>query len=102
MADKKTIVSTQKTVTAAGTAEALVSDPTWVRKIYMKALAGNAGVIYLGDSTVSSSNGYEVAAGVEIDLTSLLEEAEDNFRLDEIYIDAANNGDGVSFIYFQD
>lgn len=35
--------------------------------VKFKALPGNAAVVYVGASTVTSSNGYPIAAGVETD-----------------------------------
>jgi hypothetical protein len=101
MAKKRTLVALVKTVTLAGTAEALVATETWVRKLSIKALAANAGVVYVGTSTVSSADGYQLAAGVELPLTDLLPDEGSNFKLDEIYIDSDNNGDGVCFLYWE-
>lgn len=84
-----TIYNGKKTVTTAGTAEAL-ADSTPVKSVVIKALYSNTGKVYVGDSSVSSSNGFELEAGdaiaIEID------------NLNKIYIDADNSGEGVSYI----
>jgi hypothetical protein len=86
-------ISGQKSVTAAGTAEALgttqINGPLMV-----KALAGNAGAVYLGnDGTpdVASTNGLELAAG-EVAVFEWVG------NLGSLYLDAANNGDGVAWL----
>lgn len=54
--------------------------------------AGNAGNIYVGGSNVSSANGFVLAAGEETPPLNV-----DN--LTDVYIDADNNGEGISYIY---
>jgi hypothetical protein len=88
-----------KAVAVAGTAEPLVASTKYVWKVKIKALAANAGVVYLGDSSVSSADGYELAAGEEIDILELTKRPEEIFDLAEVYVDAANNGDAVAVIY---
>ena len=99
MAVKRGLASFQKAVAAAGTAEALKASSLLVKKAKLKALGTNTDLIYLGDSSVSSTVGYALAAGDEIDLHELYHA--DGFALDlaEIYIDAAVNGEGVSVLY---
>jgi hypothetical protein len=77
-------------VTTAGTAVP-VSVPQQIESgIHIKANTGNGGDIFVGGPGVNSGNGFILAAGeamfIEID------------GLSKIYIDAAQNGDGVSFI----
>lgn len=79
----------QKTVAAAGTAEA-ISGSVAVNGVIVQALAGNAGNVFVGDSSVDSTNGFELQPG---QATSV---AIDN--LNKVYVDAANNDDGVCFI----
>lgn len=78
----------QKTVTTSGTAEAISSGQ--FRSIVIKALASNSGNIYVGDSSVDSSNGFILAANETLSM--------DFEDLALIYIDADNNGEGVCFI----
>lgn len=87
----ETIVHGQKAVTAAGTAEALAAEETPLTSgVRIKAHSDNTGVIYVGDSSVDSTNGFILAAGEE-----LFVEIDD---LATCFIDAGTNGDGVSFI----
>jgi hypothetical protein len=85
-----TVGSGQKTVTSAGTAEAIASS-TAIESVTIKALADNTGNIYVGDSGVDSTNGFVLAAGETVSL--------DIDNLADVYIDAGTNDDGVSFIY---
>lgn len=82
--------SGQKTVTTAGTAEALASTQALASGVFVKALAANTGDIYVGNSDVAAANGFVLAAGdlvfIEID------------DLATVFIDAAENGEGVSYL----
>jgi outer membrane protein assembly factor BamB len=84
--------SGQKTITAAGTAEALgtaiIDGP-----LVVKALEGNAGQVYLGNDgagDVSSTTGLVLVAGeiVAFEFVS---------SLSNLMLDAANNNDGVAW-----
>lgn len=79
----------QKTVTTAGTRVAIGTGTA--RLIRVRALAGNAGVVYVGDVTVSSTVGYELSAG-----ESCLFEPPD-YEIASVYADSAENGDKVCF-----
>jgi len=80
----------QTTVATAGTAVALASSQALTSGVNVKALAGNTGIVYVGTSGVSSSNGYELSAQESVYLEV------DN--LADIEIDAATNGEGVCYI----
>jgi hypothetical protein len=60
------------------------------RSVTIRALATNAGDIYFGNELVDSGRGFPLAAGDCLDL------AIDNLR--RLYIDAANNGDGIAYL----
>jgi hypothetical protein len=60
------------------------------RSATIRALSANAGAIYLGNELVDSGRGFPLAAGDCFDL------AIDNLR--RLYIDAANNGDGIAYL----
>lgn len=90
----------QKTVTAAGTAEALSAAPLQVRSFMIKALGANTGLIYAGDSTVSSSDGYELTSGDSIGSEGPpFAGGTKDYDLNDIYIDSAVNGEGVCVVY---
>jgi len=78
-----------KTVGVAGTAEVLASE-TVEHGVTIKAMPSNTGDIYVGDSAVSSSNGYPLSAGEEIHLKLR--------DLSKIYLDTATGGEGVKYI----
>jgi hypothetical protein len=65
----------------------------WVR---FKALAGNSGLTYVGVSDVSASLGYELSAGNTVDLN--FGEFGGSVPVSVFYVDAATNGDKVSWI----
>lgn len=62
----------KKTVTAAGTAEALAGS-TAIKSVTIKALSTNTGNVYVGDSGVDSTNGFQLAKGdtVSLDIDDL-------------------------------
>ena len=83
------VSNAQVTVAAAGTAVQVDSDNS-IRKYMLRALPGNTGVVYIGDLSVSASNGFP------------LDKADGPIgyrgRLSELYVDAATNGDGLAWI----
>ena len=87
------VISGQKTVAAAGTAEALGSALVH-GPIMVKALLANGGNVFVGNDgagDVTSGNGFELAAGdvVIFDHVS---------SLSAVIVDSAVNGEGVSWI----
>lgn len=85
------IVSGQQTVTTAGTRVALSSSATALYAgVMVRADVANSGVVYLGGSTVSSSNGYKLAAGDAVFVAIS--------DLSALSIDASANSQSVSFI----
>jgi hypothetical protein len=90
-----------KTVTTAGTRVQLSSTPTIVYGLSIQAKAANSGNIYVGDSTVSSSNGHILDAGVELELVPpQIRGIDGEMLLSDVYLDADTNGDGVIFSYW--
>jgi hypothetical protein len=78
------------TVTTAGTRVPLGSS-TPTASVTVKALAANSGTIYVGNSSVSASNGFQLAAGDSVSM--------DISNLATINIDSSVNGEGVTYIY---
>lgn len=77
------------TVSSAGTAEQLPSNSVPKgAQVAIKAL-DNQGTVYVGGSTVDSSNGFPLSSGntltYSVSDTSL------------VYVDADNSGDGIAF-----
>ena len=85
-----TILHGQTTVTTAGTEVPLIGSTTVAKWVIVKALATNTGNIFVGANPVTSSTGYVLAPGEAAPLT--------HDDLNEIYIDSAVNGEGVSYI----
>ena len=88
--------SGQKTVAAAGTAEAM-GTALIHGALMVKALVGNAGSVYLGNDgagDVTSSNGLELAAGDVAILDTVS-------SLSALILDADINGEGVSWMMLE-
>lgn len=89
------------TVAAAGTRVALSATPLETENILIQAKRSNAGNIFIGDSTVDATNGVSIGPGEYLSFSADTEEDDTSYSvvdLAEIYIDAANNGDGVVLI----
>lgn len=85
-------ISGQITVTTAGT-EVQGSNVTLTNGVFIKALAGNAGVVYVGNDgagAVTSSNGFQLSAG-----DMILIQVE---NLNELWFDSATSGDKFCWI----
>ena len=80
----------KKTVTAAGTDETLASTQAILSGVTIKAEASNTGIMYVGTENVSSSDGFELAAGEQL----FLEVA----NLTTVWLDCSVSGDGVTYI----
>jgi hypothetical protein len=86
-------ISGQKTVTTAGTAEALGSQVI-NGPLLVKALDTNAGIVAIGNdgaNDVTVSNGLRLAAGNSVTFDFVGD-------LASIYVDAASDGEGVAWI----
>lgn len=85
----------RKTVTTAGTAEALESNDHIVAYVVITAETNNTGVITVGDSSVvaavATRTGMPLSAGDSLTLH--------NIDLNNIFIDTTVNGDGVTYLY---
>ena len=86
------LLSGQKLVTTAGTAEALVAGTKRVKRLQVIALSTNTKPVYVGGSDVSSTTNGGLAASGSISL-----EAEGWMDLADIYVDADTAGEGVDF-----
>jgi predicted amino acid racemase len=83
------------TVSTSGTEQQLSNTANRVLWLKAKALAANSGIAYLGVSDVSTTNGYELSAGNELEIN--FREIGGSVAFSSIYIDAASNGDKVSW-----
>lgn len=78
-------------VTTAGTRVQLTATSTPILSVVIKAKTANTGTIYVGNSAVSSSNGFVLLAGDTVSI-----EIDD---LSKIYLDASVNGEGITYLY---
>lgn len=89
-------VCNHKAVTAAGTAETLVSSSQRIpigAVVCVKAKAGNTGSVRLGETAAKAQDsdaGFPLAQGEMIHL--MVNDVQD------IYLDADNSGDGVNWV----
>lgn len=90
-----------KTVTTAATRVAIASSETPFKIAIIQAVAANGGIIYIGDSAVSSTV-YGIALSPGGLTTIGLGSSDNNARYDfsTIYLDTSNSGDKVSILYF--
>jgi len=91
-----------RTVATAGTRLALTTAPVWARSLRLSAPAGNAGVVYIGDVTVAAANGISIAAGSVVSFSELFGGDMTAINLASVYVDAATNGDKITFAYLED
>ena len=85
-------ISSEKTVTAAGTSEALSSTSQRVKSLSVIAKADNTGQVYIGGSDVASTTNGGLAPG-----DSLIIPAVNWLDLNDVYIDVDVSGDGIDF-----
>ena len=87
-------------VAVAGTAEALVGSDTLATSVVIQAQKDNTGDMYIGDSTVDSTNGIELQPGQSLTVEGeWIGGTQESFNLADIWVDAATSGDEVRIIY---
>ena len=93
MANSETpvLISGEKTVTAAGTAEA-ITGANRVKAITIIAKTGNTGQVYVGGSDVASTTNQGLDAGETLSIETV-----GWMDLAGIYVDVDTNGEGVDF-----
>lgn len=89
-----TVRNAFKNVAVAGTAEALVSSSTPCVSALIQAKPGNAGNVFVGGASVpnTSNGGIVLIPGNAINISCN--------NLAQVYVNAANNGDGVTIVYW--
>lgn len=89
-----TVAHGQQSVPTAGTSEALNGGTQEVvpngAALAVRADTGNTGDVYVGDASVTTSNGFVLGPGESLSLAVS--------DVADVSIDADNNGDGVSWI----
>jgi hypothetical protein len=81
------------TVSTAGSEQQISNTSNRVLYLKAKALAANSGIVYIGVSDITATNGYELSAGNEIELN--FADVGGSILLSTVYVDAATNGDKV-------
>lgn len=84
-----TIFNGKTTVATAGSRGTLAASQA-VKSVTIKALSTNTGFIYVGNSSVTSANGFQLLAGESISM--------DVANLNTVNIDSSVNGEGVTYI----
>lgn len=89
------------TVTTAGTRVQISSQVRAVSSILIQGDESNKGNIYLGDDTVTASNGQAIGPGkgAEISGDQRPSGTEELF-INELYLDASKDGDKARISYF--
>jgi hypothetical protein len=83
------LLSGEKTVTAAGTAEALGTG--FFRSVTITAKVGNTNNVYIGGIDVASTTNDGLASGDTLTMSTMAH----TLDLARIFIDADTNGEGV-------
>lgn len=94
-----------KTVTAAGTRERLTATSTPVAWVMFSPIPTNTNPLFVGDSNVSSTRGTVVpkysATAQNAVMFPPCGGVPNCYNLNQIYIDATTNGEGVMVTYFK-
>lgn len=93
-------VSIAKAVTTAGTRVPLSATSLMVTRFTVQALFGNTGRIYVGGSTVASTNGISLDAKQMLAVDPQKKGPSEKTDLANWYIDSSVNLEGVSIMYF--
>jgi hypothetical protein len=88
------------TVSTAGSEQQISNTANRVLWIKAKALAANSGIAYIGVSDITATNGYELSAGNEVEIS--FRELGGSVTFSSIYVDVATNGDKVCWLVVLD
>lgn len=80
------------TVATPGTAVAVATSGNAITAVSFRARTDNTGAVYVGDSGVSSSNGYRLEPGDELNLSF-----KETIDLRRFFVDADTANDAVDF-----
>ena len=80
------------TVATPGTAVAVATSGNAISAVSFRARTDNTGAVYVGDSGVTSSNGYRLEPGDELNLSF-----RETIDLRRFFVDADTANDGVDF-----
>jgi len=85
-----TITTGKTTATAGAETKVTIGSGALGVGVTVKAMSTNTGLVYLGISTVSSTTGFQLAAGEQVFIPVS--------NLDVVYLDVAVTGEGVTYI----
>jgi hypothetical protein len=85
-----TIYNGKTTVTSAGSRVTLASSQAILNSVAIRALSTNTGIIYVGNSTVASTNGLQLQAGDAVTIAVA--------NLNTVNLDCSVNGEGVTYL----
>jgi hypothetical protein len=85
-----TIYNGKTTVATAGTRVALASSQAISNSVTIRALKANTGTIYVGNSSVASTNGLALSAGDSVTVVVA--------NLNTVNLDCSVNGEGVTYL----
>lgn len=83
------------TVTTSGTAVALTSSAQHVSAVTITALPTNTGLVWIGGPNVKAALGSQRGTPLSANDSFYIAVAD----LSQVYVDAATNGEGVTFTY---
>ncbi len=87
-------------VVTAGTRVAFASARTAAAVVVVQAKSGNVGDVFVGDNTVSSVNiGARLGARDSVTFPAVADI--NGYDLTTLFVDAVNDGDGVSVMFFR-
>lgn len=84
-----TTIFNGKTLVTTATTRVVLASSQAIKSVTIKALSTNGGVIYVGDTSVSSTNGFQLSAGDSVSM--------DIANLNTVNIDSSVNGEGVTY-----
>lgn len=86
----RSVLSGQASVVVTNTAVAISSDDEEIKNgVIVQALSDNSGSVYVGNSSVTTSSGFELQAGQATSIGV--------YKLSEVYVNGTA-GDGVCYI----
>jgi hypothetical protein len=88
------------TISTAGSEQQISNTNNRVRWLKLKALAANSGLVYIGVSDITATNGYELSAGNEIEFN--FADAGGTILWSTVYVDSASDGDKVAWAVILD
>lgn len=94
------ITATPITIATAGVAVQVAADTTIVKSIIFEADPSNSGLVYIGGSNVTSSNGNALNAEQTLEITPDDQRGNaQEFDLSGFWVDSATNGNVVRVSY---